>query len=144
MSRNLALVRSILADWETGDFRSVDWADPHIEYAIADEPGAQVAFGLAAMRHRWRDFLSAWEDYRIEAREYIELDGERVLVAHAARGRGKTSGLEIGATTGGRETANLFHLRGGRVTRLVSYFDRDRAFADAGIAAANRPAARAA
>jgi ketosteroid isomerase-like protein len=144
MSENLALVQSILADWETGDFRSVDWADPQIEYAIADEPGAHVTFGLAAMRCRWRDFLSAWEDYRIEVPEYLELDGERVLVAHAARGRGRTSGLEIGATARRRGTANLFHLRGGRVTRLVSYFDRDRALADAGIAVADWPAAHAA
>ncbi len=135
MSENLRLVRAILADWEHGDFRAVDWADPQIEYAIADEPGSRMGRGVPAMASIWREFLSAWDGYRVEAREYRELDEERVLVALKPRGRGKASGLDIGARTGGRGSANVFHLRGGKVTRLVSYFDHERALADVGLAA---------
>src|SRR3954470_16693527 len=135
MSENLQLVQSILADWEAGDFRSVHWAHPQIEYAIADEPGSGVGRGLAEMNRIWRAFLTAWEDYRVEAHEYCEIDDERVFVAHRAMGRGRTSGLDIGATTGCRGSANRFHVRDGRVTRLVSYFDRDRALADIGLPA---------
>jgi hypothetical protein len=62
MSENLELVHAILADWERGNFRSVDWADAHIEYAIADDPGAKIGRGIPAMTRTWREFLSAWED----------------------------------------------------------------------------------
>ncbi|MGH2984245.1 MAG: hypothetical protein ACRDK5_08335 [Solirubrobacterales bacterium] len=44
----------------------------------------------------WRGFLSAREEYRVEADAYRELDRERVLVLTGGSGRGKTSGLELG------------------------------------------------
>jgi ketosteroid isomerase-like protein len=133
MSENLELVHSIVAEWERGDFTSVEWAHPQIEYSIADEPGSKVSRGIAAMSRSWGEFLKAWEDYRVEAHDYRELDPERVLVAHVARGRGKTSGLDIAAAGGGSGSANLFHLSDGKVTRLVSYFNRERALADADL-----------
>jgi hypothetical protein len=84
--------------------------------------------GLAGMAAAWREFLSAWDDWRNFADEYRELDDERVLVLLHASGRGKTSGLELGQlrTRGG---ACLFHVRAGRVTRLVVYYD----FSDLGL-----------
>ena len=79
----------------------------------------------------WRDYLSAWEDYRVEVEEYRELDGERVLVLIHRQGRGKTSGLELGQMQ--TKSAVLFHVRDGKVTRFVVYWDRDRALADFGL-----------
>jgi ketosteroid isomerase-like protein len=79
-----------------------------------------------------REHLSAWEGFRVEADEYRELDGERVLVLIHRRGSGKTSGVELEhMQTGG---AHLFHVRGGKVTRFVAYADRERALADLGLA----------
>ena len=46
-------------------------------------------------------------------------------------GRGKGSGLEVGQIW--TKSASLFHIRGGRVTRLVAYWDRERALADLGL-----------
>src|SRR2546422_1079172 len=51
--------------------------------------------------------------------------------AHPLQRRGKTSGLKLEQMRA--EGANLFHLRGGRVTRFVVYLDRERAFADVGL-----------
>ena len=67
----------------------------------------------------WTDFLGAWEDVRIEVQEYRELDGERVLVPFIRRARGAASGVELDGTLG----ASLFHVRDGRVTRLVVYLE---------------------
>ena len=46
-------------------------------------------------------------------------------------GRGKASGLDIEQLRA--KTATLFHIRAGKVTRLVGYFERDRALADLGL-----------
>jgi len=135
MSENLDLVRSIYADWEQGELRSREWADPEIECVIADGPAPGHWRGQNAMWQAWRDFLSVWEDWRVDADEYRELDAERVLVLENRRARAKGSGLRIGHTA--RETpskgASLFHVRDGKVMRFVTYFDRDRALADLGL-----------
>jgi ketosteroid isomerase-like protein len=128
--KNVEIVRSIYAAWSRGDFSSVEWADPEIEYVIVDGPEPGSWSGRAAMAETMRSILNAWENARIEADEYIELEDERVLVLNHLSGRGKTSGLDVGRMK--RNGAAILQIRDGRVTRYVSYNDRDRAFADLG------------
>jgi ketosteroid isomerase-like protein len=131
-STNLDLVRSIYADWERGDYsRTADWGDPEMEWVAVDGPSPNRVVGLKAMAAGWREFLADWVDFRAEAEEYRELDGERVLVFHHFGGRGKSSGLEVGQTTS--KGACLFQLVDGKVTKLVLYSVRDRALADLGL-----------
>jgi ketosteroid isomerase-like protein len=135
-SANVDLVRSIYADWERGDFGSAEWAHPEIEYSIADGPTPGSWKGVAGLAAGWREWLSAWEEVRVETDEFRELDDERVLVLHDYSGRGKTSGLELGQM--GAKGAALYHIRGGKVTKLVGYFDRERAFVDLGLSSETR------
>jgi ketosteroid isomerase-like protein len=128
-SANLDLVRSIYADWERGDFSSVEWADPEIEFAFADGPEPGRWTGLKEMSGRYGDWLRAWKDFRAEPEEYLVVDDKRILVFVHNSGRGRTSGLELEQ----RSVANFFEVRGGVVTRLVLYWDRDRALADLGL-----------
>ena len=128
MSANLDLVRSIVAAWERGDYSAVKWADPQIECMIADGPSPEQWTGITDMVEGMADFLSAWENYRVEAEEYRELDRERVLVLHHFAGRGKTSGVDLRNIRA--EGASLFRVRDGKVVRLVNYIDRARALAD--------------
>ena len=80
MSANLELVRSIYADHERGDFRSTEWAHPEIEYVVVGGPEPGRWTGLAGMAASFRNFLTSWDDFRIEPEEYRALDDERVLV----------------------------------------------------------------
>jgi ketosteroid isomerase-like protein len=96
MSPNLDLVRSTYADWERGDFSSTDRAHPDIEFVIAEGPDSGSWKGVAGAFEAWRDFLGAWEGYRVKVDKYRELDSERVFVFTQRIGRGKTSGLEVG------------------------------------------------
>jgi len=132
MSReNLELVRSIYAAWEDGDFSLAEWADPEIEYVGVDGPDPESVKGLAAMARSFRTWLSTWQEFRLEATEYRVLDSERVLVLDRSSGRGKTSGLDLGRIES--QGAWLFHVRDGRVTRMVRYLDRDRALEASGL-----------
>jgi ketosteroid isomerase-like protein len=130
-SANLDLVRSIYAAWERGNFAQTDWLHPEIEFVFVGGPSPGSWTGLAGMAEGSRYFLSAWEDFRPEAEEYREIDGERVLVLLHHRGRGKASGLELAQMQ--TNNAALFHVHDGKVTRFVAYWDRQRAFADIGL-----------
>ena len=93
--------------------------------------GNYIRGSLAGMAEAFRDWLSTWEEWRVEAEEYRELDGERMLVLFHFSARGKTSGLEIEQIW--TKGASLFHLRGGQVTRLVQYLDRAKALEAVGL-----------
>ena len=75
--------------------------------------------------------MSAWEDLRVQVDEYRELDDGRVLVLARKGGRGKQSGLEIDDMHA--KGAVICHLHDGKVTRIVLYYDRARAFTDLGL-----------
>jgi ketosteroid isomerase-like protein len=131
-SANVELVWLIYAGLERGDYSAADWADPEIEFVIADGPAAGRWIGRKAMADAWRDFLSAWEQARTEVEEYRELDGERVLVLEHFTARGKTSGVDVGQLW--QKGAALFQISGDRVIRLVVYWDHECALADLGLA----------
>ena len=131
MSENLDLVRSILGAWERGDMMSAEWSEwahPEIEIVTVGGPEPSSHKGLTSAAPHIEAFLALWEDYRVEAEEYRELDDERVLVLTYQTGRGKSSGVVTR-----QRRATLFQVRNGKVTRRVNYWDRDRALAELGL-----------
>jgi ketosteroid isomerase-like protein len=129
---NLDLVRSIYADWERGDFDSADWAHPEIEYVSADGPDPGAWTGLVEMAENFRGWLGLWEGFRLTADEYRQFGAERVVVLDHYSGYGKTSGLDLGQIQA--KGAWVFHIRDGKVMRMIRYLDPARALAGLGLA----------
>jgi ketosteroid isomerase-like protein len=136
-SANLDLVRSIYADWQRGDFSSVEWAHPEIEYVHADMGMfvRESSKGLVGLAEAARARIEVVKNVRTQAEEYRELDDQRVLVLDRTSGTMKHSGIAFGGSTSMPSIgAHLFDVRDGKVTKLVAYANRDRALGDLGLA----------
>lgn len=137
MPSNLELVRSLRLAWDDGDFGTTDWAHPEIEYVIVEGSSRRASTGLSGMARLWRSFLADWEGWRARTTEVRELDSERVLALVDLSGRNRASGLDL-AQIGTSKGANLFRVLDGKVTTFVLYLDRERAFAELGLAPEGR------
>jgi ketosteroid isomerase-like protein len=128
-SENLELVQSVYADWERGDFsRTAEWADPAIEWARFGGEGAGAWTGLDAMSEAVEEILGSTGPIRAQAERYHDIDEERVLVLTRW-----TSTADDAEPETELLRANLFRVRGGKVVRLIFYWDRARAFTDLGL-----------
>ena len=114
---NLALVRSVFDAWTAGDYTDVSWADPAIEFVIQG-PAAGTYHGIRAMTRVFRDWLTAFEEFSVEAIAF-EAHGDAVFTEARFHGRGKASGMPLEALRG----ANVFVIRDGRVVRLELHLD---------------------
>ena len=125
MSENLDLVKSIYAAWEKGDYSSVDWADPEIEFAMVGDLVEGSWKGIGEMAEAWGAMLRNWSGLTSIPEEVRELDENRVLVLLHNGGRGKGSGVPVEAIAA--KSANLFEVRDGKVARLTIYWNREDA-----------------
>ncbi len=94
-SANNELVQSIYAPWERGDFSHSEWADHEIELVIADGPTSGSWMGLAGTVEGVREWLTAWENFRLKADDYGELDNERACsCSSVTAGTGRRAGWD--------------------------------------------------
>jgi ketosteroid isomerase-like protein len=124
MGANGELVGAIYERWARGDFSDASWADPEIEFVLEDGPTPGTWRGARAMSSTWGEMLGAFQELRAEAEEIREIDAERVMVLTTNKGRGTSSGVELGPM--GTRGANVFDIRDGKVVRLALYWNRDR------------------
>jgi ketosteroid isomerase-like protein len=96
--------------------------DPDVEFVQGGiEP--QTYRGPEGVTKGWFEWLSAWDDFRVEVREIIrgaEPDSYVILV-HLT-GRGKESGVPTES-----ETANVVWMRDGKIRRMELHWDRQAA-----------------
>ena len=117
---NVDILRPIYVEWSQGNWQpKFDVYDPEMEWGWSSEfPGlAGVYVDPAERNKRLREWLSPWEDWRCEAKDFIE-HGDNVVVLCRYWGRGKGSGATVD-TRG----AHVWKLRDGKVIRLEVFVD---------------------
>ncbi|HME03534.1 MAG TPA: nuclear transport factor 2 family protein [Solirubrobacteraceae bacterium] len=127
--QNVDLVRSLLAEWDRGDFRSREWAAPGVEFVLADGPEPGRWHGVAGLAAYWRDFLRHWQGFHVSADSVRELDDGRVLAFLRLSGRATASGVAVQ-----QPATAVFRLDDGKVTELLYFNDREGGLNDLGLA----------
>jgi hypothetical protein len=93
---NVEIVGSNSAAWSRGDFSSVEWADPEIEYVIVDGPEPGSCRGRVAMAETMRSILNPWEDLASRrtstSSSMMSISSSSTTSAGEARRAGWTSG----------------------------------------------------
>lgn len=88
---NVAVVRAIYDAWSAGRSAGA-FIDREVEYVNppdAIEPGVRVG------RRAFAEIRSSYDDVRVEPQEYIDTEGEDVVVVARVTARGRGSGLEV-------------------------------------------------
>jgi len=85
--------------------------DPTIEWRPLDGEG-EVAHGHEGARRSMERWLESWEDYSLQAEEFIERGNEVIVLVHEG-GRGSVSGVDIE-----RRYAHVWTFREVRIVRF--------------------------
>ncbi len=128
--RNIEALRPVYEAWGKGDFAAgPEVSGSQMTWGWSDEfPEIRGTYSDPAVaRDNLQRWLSPWEDWRVEAEEYLPI-GDRVLVLTRYHGRGKGSGAEVDVTG-----AHLWVMRDGGAESMMVFSDRDKALAAAGL-----------
>jgi ketosteroid isomerase-like protein len=103
-----------------------EFLDPGIEWIpVTDSLLAVDRYrGFEGVRQVWGEFVSAWDEYRVEPQEFHDAGDQVAVVVHIV---GRTHGLEVDDTR-----SSLLTIRDGRVVRVEAFADPDAARESAG------------
>jgi ketosteroid isomerase-like protein len=102
------------------DFEA-DWSN-----SIAPHSG--VYRGREEARELFEGFLEAWDEFRWDPQEIVEVDESRVVVVNRIRMRGQSSGIEVDATG-----AQVWTIAGGKVSSVKIYQSKADALEAVGL-----------
>lgn len=109
-------------------------ADPDFECTFVSPeyagPGGRFSYrGPRGFVEGWRDWLEAYESYRVELEELTEGEDGRVLTLGRQRGTTRTGAVEVS-----EPAAAVWRVRDGRLLGVEFHLDPDAARQAAGLA----------
>jgi len=126
---NVDLVRGVYDDWSRGDFWGLGGLlAPEATFWSELPPGEVLCHGPQEVAGFFREFLRQWRDYRIEGREFIDLNDESVLVVGSQFGEGTQSGAQTE-----QPLSIVWTFRSGSVIGMYCAIERDSALEAAGL-----------
>jgi ketosteroid isomerase-like protein len=102
--------------------------DANFEFVVRVPGDPIIGRGFEEWRRRFLDWIEPWETYRPGIEEIRDL-GDRVVVLGRDRGRMKGMDREVESPKG----LVLYTLRGGKISRVEYFFDRDEGLKAAGL-----------
>jgi ketosteroid isomerase-like protein len=127
---NVEIVRAFMSLFEAGDRNEWrDHFDPDVVWdtSASKMPSAGIYHGHQGVERFFREWLGAWNDYRIETREYIDAGGSVVIVFRQS-GIGRGSGVRTE-----RDFFAVIDLSDLKVVRYRLYESRKQALEAAGL-----------
>jgi ketosteroid isomerase-like protein len=129
-AENVEIVRDSFEAFRAGEYeRAMKAFAPEIEYDLSHFPEGIVYRGHEGVREAFRIWMGAFEDYRQELDELIDVGDDHVVVVLRECGRGKGSGVEVE-----RLTVGAWTFREGRAIRIRFYDTKEDALAALGAA----------
>jgi hypothetical protein len=96
--------------------------------ALSDSTRDRDLRGIDAFRELWRDWLSAWESFRLDVKDLRPLADSRVLALVDMHARPKAGDMEMSLPG-----AAIWTLTNAQVSRIQLFLDPDRALEVAGL-----------
>ena len=126
--QNVQIVRNLFEAMSAGDRdRALGYADAGMVVDATRRVFNPTTYhGVSGLRQFIADMDDVWEDFRPEAREFLD-KGDRVVVTGRMAGKGRGSGVEVQ-----RDFAGVWTISDGRVVRWDIHSDRAEALEAAG------------
>jgi ketosteroid isomerase-like protein len=128
---NFEIVRAIIDSLNKRDLaQALEAAHEEFEadWSNSIAPHGGVYRGRERARELFESFLEAWEEFRWDVQEIVEVDEARVVVVNRVRGRGRGSGVEVDATG-----AQLWTIIGGKLRSVKLYQSKAEALDAVGL-----------
>ena len=131
MSQNVEIVRASTKAFLDGDAETALSAlHPQVEWhaTVGGIDEGRVYRGREEVVQAFADYFATWERMEMRADEYIDTDGDDVVVFFHEVAKGRESGVVVETDTG---TVNT--VRDGMIVRVRSFMDRKQALEAAGL-----------